>query len=101
MDDADGGGDGHHLVARRDPVHQLQLVKQVVGQVHVCDPLLRDAGQLRLLEVEYVVEGVVRGEHVRRWNREVVGVGEGDPPLLLLGAQLGAQFAKVVGSKKT
>ena len=45
-----------HLVAARDVVQVLQLVQDVVRQVHVRDPLFGDAGQLRLLEIEDLVQ---------------------------------------------
>ena len=45
-----------HLVAARDVVQVLQLVKDIVRQVHVRDPLLRNTGQIRLLEIKDLVQ---------------------------------------------
>lgn len=54
-----------HLVAARDVVQVLQLLQDVVRQVHVRDALLGDAGQLRLLEIENLIQRVLRLVNVR------------------------------------
>ena len=48
-----------HLIAARDVVQVLQLLQDVVREVHVRDPLLGDAGQLGLLEIKYFVQRVL------------------------------------------
>ena len=54
-----------HLVAGRDVVQEVQLLQQVVRNVHVGDPFLTEVGQLflRLLEELQVLEGV-------SWSKE-------------------------------
>lgn len=89
-----------HLVARGDAVAQvLELLQQVVGQVHVRDALFGYAGELRL------VPGLVRVDHEGllllqegkggRVGRLQVQLGEGVPPPRL-GTRL--PHARVVGA---
>ena len=57
---------GENLIAGGDAVGgKVELLEQVVGDVHVGDALLGDAGQLRLLEIENLIQRVLRLVNVR------------------------------------
>ena len=48
-DNEDGDDDDVlHLVARRDVVKEVKLLQQVVGDIHVSNPLLAEVGELLL-----------------------------------------------------
>ena len=69
-----------HLVAGRDVVQEVQLLQQVVWDVHVGDALLTEVGQLLfgLLEELEVLKGVSGAEEP---SEDLVLGGEGESPL--------------------
>ena len=77
----DDDDDVLHLVARRDVVKEVKLLQQVVGDVHVGDPLLAEVGELLLRLLGEELEVLKRVSGSKETSDHVVLSWERDPPL--------------------
>ena len=74
-----------HLVARRDVVKEVKLLQQVVWDIHICDPLLAEVGELLLRLLGEELEVLKRVPRSQETSDHVVLSWERDPPLATYG----------------
>ena len=81
-DECNDGNDDDvlHLVARRDVVKEVKLLQQVVGDIHVGDPLLAEVGELLLGLLGEELEVLKRVSRSQETSDYVILSWERDPP---------------------